>query len=254
MEIILKDLPRKFKKVKMDRVYDKLVKNNIDFYVRRGSECNELIYEKRHQVYSSGAKNFPNDLVFLFNNVQQDCKKFLAKYPFVDLPPKVNVSEYNWKYEHENGTITGTDLNHAFWRIAYVKGYISKRTYEFGLNDKAKALRLATLSVLGREKKYDKFIGGKFIESVVLKEKNESLQNIYKDIRYSCYYMMYELSQMLGNDFDCWRTDCIYYRDTPKNRKIVQDYFEEREMLFKQLVYSSMDVFNLTENNPVDLE
>ena len=253
MEIILKDLPRKFKKVKMDSIFDKLVKNNIDFYVRRGSECNELIYEKRHQVYGSTKGNFPKDKVFLFNNVQQDCKKFLVKYSFIDLPPKVDVSNYNWDYDHESGVITGTDLNHAFWRIAYVKGYISKKTYEFGLDDRAKALRLATLSVLGREKKYDKFIAGKFVESVVLKEKNEKLQNIYKDIRYSCYYMMHELSQMLGKDFDCWRTDCIYYRDTPENRKIVHDYFEEREMMFKQLVYNSMDAFKVAENKTENL-
>jgi hypothetical protein len=247
MEIILKELPRKYKKVKMDRVYDKLVRNKIDFFVRRGSECNELIYDKEHRVYSSGNKNFPNDKIFLFNIVQQDCKKFLAKYSFVELPPKVNVSEYNYDYEHGEGVITGTDLDHAFWRIAYVKGYISKKTYDYGLDDRAKALRLATLSVLGREKSYEKFVEGEFVELVILKQKDEKLQSIYKDIRYSCYYMMYELATMLGNDFDCWRTDCIYYRDTLENRKIVHDYFEEREMMFKQLVYNSMDAFSIAE-------
>jgi hypothetical protein len=41
---------------------------------------------------------------------------------------------------------------------------------------------------------------------------------------------------MLKDDFESWKTDCIYYRDTPENRKIVHNYFEEREMLFKQLV------------------
>jgi hypothetical protein len=52
---------------------------------------------------------------------------------------------------------------------------------------------------------------------------------------------------MLGEEFDCYKTDCIYYRDTEVNRKIVHDYFEEREMLFKQLVYSSMDSFTIKE-------
>jgi hypothetical protein len=64
---------------------------------------------------------------------------------------------------------------------------------------------------------------------------------VYADIRFSCFYMMYELSVMLGEDFDCWRTDCIYYRDTPENRKTVQDYFDEREMLWKQLVFDKTD-------------
>jgi hypothetical protein len=58
---------------------------------------------------------------------------------------------------------------------------------------------------------------------------------------------MYEISILLGQEFDCWKTDCIYYRDTEANRKIVQGYFEEREMLFKQLVYNSMDSFEIKE-------
>lgn len=249
MEIILKDLPRKYKKVKIDRTLENLKVNEIDFYLRKGTECNELIYENQHRVYTSGSKNFPNDKVFLFNLVQQDCKKFLAKNPFIDLPPKVNVSEYNYDYDHDKGVITGTDLDHAYWRIAYVKGYISKKTYDYGLDDRAKALRLATLSVLGREKAYDKYVKGVFKETVVLKKKDEQLQKVYKDIRFSCYYMMYELSQMLGEDFDSWKTDCIYYRDTPANRALVQGYFEEREMMFKQLVYNAMDAFLNSQEN-----
>lgn len=247
MELILKDLPRQYKKVKVDKIYDKLVRCKVNFYMRRGTECNELIYDNNHRVYSTENKNFPNKLIFLFNTVQQDCKKFLKEFSLINLPPKVNVSEYNYNYDHDKGVLTGTDLNHAFWRIAYVKGYISKKTYERGLDDRAKALRLATLSVLGREKSYEKYVDGVYSENIVGKEKNEQLQMIYLDIRYSCYYMMYELSQLLGDEFDCWRTDCIYYRDTPENRKIVNGYFEEREMLFKQLVFNSMDSFVIAE-------
>lgn len=249
MELILKDFERKYKKVKMDSTYNKLIKHKVSFFLRKGTECNELIYDGNHRVFKTENKNFPNDLIFLFNLVQNDCKNFLVKNPFIELPPKVNVAEYNYNYDHDKGNLTGTDLNHAFWRIAYVKGYIRKKTYEYGMPDKAKALRLATLSTLGREKSYEKYVNGEFVGTIVGKEKNEQLQFIYKDIRYSCYYMMYELSQMLGDDFDCWRTDCIYYRDTPENRTLVHNYFEEREMLFKQLVYNSMDSFVIKEES-----
>lgn len=246
MELNLKELPRTYKKVKVDRVFNKLVRNKVGFLIRRGTECNELVYDKEHRVYSSGNKNFPNNKIFLFNLVQQDCRKFLAKYPFIELPPKHSVSLYNYDYDHNKGVITGTDLNHAYWRIAYVKGYISKKTYNHGLDDKAKALRLATLSVLGREKVFERWEDGEFFELVTLKKRDPQLQKVYLDIRYSCYYMMHELSVLLGEDFDCWKTDCIYYRDTLKNRRIVNDYFEEREMLFKQLVYNSMDAFSIS--------
>ena len=53
--------------------------------------------------------------------------------------------------------------------------------------------------------------------------------------------MMWEISELLGEDFFCWKTDCIYYRDTPENRNIVHKYLEEREMLFKQLVFNDSE-------------
>jgi hypothetical protein len=165
-----------------------------------------------------------------------DVKNFLKINPYIDIPPKVNTIEFNYNYNDEIGTITATDLDHAFWRIAYVKGYITKKTYTKGLPTSGKAIRLASLSKLGNGKKFDRYVNGEFVEQIVAKKSDATLQKVYVDIRYSCYYMMYELSQILKDDFESWKTDCIYYRDTPENRTIVHNYFEEREMMFKQLI------------------
>jgi hypothetical protein len=229
-------LKRIYSKTKVDRFYNKLVQGKGNFLVRFGSECNELIFDNVHNVFSTENKNFDSKLICLFNMVQSDVKNFLNINPYIDIPPKVNTSEYNYNYDDEVGTITATDLDHAFWRIAYVKGYITKKTYTKGLPTSGKAIRLASLSVLGRGKKFDRYVDGKFIENVVTKKSDATLQKVYVDIRYSCYYMMYELSQILKDDFESWKTDCIYYRDTPENRTIVHNYFEEREMMFKQLI------------------
>ena len=229
-------LKRIYSKTKVDRFYNKLVQGKGNFLVRFGSECNELIFDNVHNVFSTENKNFDSKLICLFNMVQSDVKNFLNINPYIDIPPKVNTSEYNYKYDDEVGSITATDLDHAFWRIAYVKGYITKKTYTKGLPTSGKAIRLASLSVLGRGKKFDRYVDGKFIENVVTKKSDATLQKVYVDIRYSCYYMMYELSQILKDDFESWKTDCIYYRDTPENRTIVHNYFEEREMMFKQLI------------------
>jgi hypothetical protein len=229
-------LKRIYSKTKVDRFYNKLVKGKGNFLIRFGSECNELIFDKVHNVFTTANKNFDNKLLCLFSMVQNDVNKFLAINPYIDIPPRVNTAEFNYKYDDEIGTLTGTDLDHAFWRIAYVKGYITKKTYNKGLPTSGKAIRLASLSVLGRGKKFDRYVDGEFFEKVVAKKPDETLQKVYVDIRYSCYYMMYELSVLLKNNFESWRTDCIYYRDTPENRTIVHNYFEEREMLFKQLI------------------
>jgi hypothetical protein len=229
-------ITRKYTIGNVDRFVKKLIKGKGDFLVRFGSECSEVVFDNHHSLYANKNKNFPNDMIFLFSLVQQDVKKFVKDMDYIELPPKVNVTEYNYNYDHNIGKLTGTDLNHAFWRIAYLKGYISEKTYEHGLIEKAKALRLATLSVLGREKKYEKYQNGVKIDDIIIRPKNEILQLVYKDIRYSCYYTMYELSKLLGDDFDCWKTDCIYYRDTFENRKKIHDFLDERNILYKQLV------------------
>ena len=86
--------------------------------------------------------------------------------------------------------LTGTDLDHAYWRIAYIKNYISKKTYEYGLDEKAKALRLATISILGREKKYLEYKDGVLVGEVIRQAKDERLHDIFLDVRYSCFFMM----------------------------------------------------------------
>lgn len=237
MEIQEEKLQRSYSKAKVDRFYQKLVNGKGNFLMRKGSECNEIIFDNTHNVFATESQNFPSILLFLFNLVQSDVKKHLSVNPVVNLPPKVNSSFFNYGYEHERGTLTATDLDHAFWRIAYTKGYVRKETYEKGLHPLGKAIRLASLSILGREKKYEKYVDGIKVDTIIRKKKDELLQKVYVDIRYSCYYMMYELSQLLGEDFDSWKTDCIFYRDTPENRKLVHDYFDKKSMLYKQLVY-----------------
>ena len=229
-------LKRIYSKTKVDTFFNKLVKGKGNFLIRFGSECNELIFDNAHNVFATVNKNFDIKLLCLFSMVQNDVNNFLDINPYIDIPPKVNTAEYNYSYNDEIGTLTATDLDHAFWRIAYVKGYITKNTYQKGLPSTGKAIRLASLSVLGRGKKFDKYVEGEFVESIQIKKPDATLQKVYVDIRYSCYYMMYELSQILKDDFESWKTDCIYYRDTPETRKIVHNYFEEREMLFKQLI------------------
>jgi hypothetical protein len=44
------------------------------------------------------------------------------------------------------------------------------------------------------------------------------------------------LAEMLADDFICYKTDCIYYKDTPKNRDLVQIYLDSVNMEWKQLI------------------
>ena len=45
------------------------------------------------------------------------------------------------------------------------------------------------------------------------------------------------MKKILGIDFLCYKTDAIYYIDTKENRKKVNDFFYDNDLLMKQLEY-----------------
>jgi len=241
-------MKKQFKNFSCDRTFKKLVGGKQNFLIRKGSDINQIIFGDNHYLFATENKNFPKNKLYLFKMVNDDVKKFIDNNPFIDLPPQKKIKDFNYDYDDEVGTITGTDLDHAYWRIAYVKGYISKKTYQHGIKDeKSKNIRLATLGVLGTEKKYERYENGECIGTVVLKKENKAMKLIYKDIRLSCFFMMYELSILLGENFESWNTDCIYYRDSFENRKLVHDFFDMHNMLYKQLTYNTIDSFKELE-------
>lgn len=174
--------------------------------------------------------------MFLFGMVRKDAKKFLKEKKNFKLPTKYSQIEYRGTLD-ENllGKITGTDLNHAYWRIAYNEGVISGNTYLKGLPDKFKAVRLAALSTLGANKKYQIIKNGEITHDLKIITGDAELQRVYMLIRYTCYKYMNQVKRKLGKDFLCYKTDCIYYIDTKENRKKVNDFFKEKELFSKQL-------------------
>ena len=231
-----KALTRKYvKSGSVDNYIKDLVSNKLSFSVRRASECTEILMDDKHIVFASQS-NFPKKKIYLFNNVKQQVSKWL-KENVVFLPDEINSIKYNYDYDTEEGTMCGTDLNHAYWRIAYLYGMINEKTYISGLDTECKALRLATLSVLGREKKFDSYENGEIKQSYVYQKENVDLKNVFKFIRLTCFSFMKEASDLLGDDFFAWKTDCIYYRENLKNIKMVQDYFDQFNLTYKQLGY-----------------
>jgi hypothetical protein len=211
-----------------------------DGYIKKGTFTNEVVWGKYSYIFSildkKKQKAFKQGM-FLFGMVRKDSKAYLKKNKNIKLPTKYNQIEYYNGYLNEDmfGKVTGTDLNHAYWRIAFNLGIISDMTYLKGLDDKFKSVRLAALSTLGADKKYKIIKAGKITDELKIIKGDESLQLIYKLIRYTCYKYMAQVKKQLKSDFLCYKTDAIYYIDTKENRKIVRDFFKEKDLLMKQL-------------------
>ena len=104
---------------------------------------------------------------------------------------------------------------------------ITKKTYLKGIEKEGfKPIRLSTLSCLGKDKMYKVYKNGEHKNNELHKGDTE-LQNFYLDIRYATYGVLKGISEELGSDFCCWKTDCIYFYDTKKNRKLVKKRIEE---------------------------
>ena len=231
----VKYCPKSYEKFLMNQ----LISRKGNALIKTGTFTNEIVWGNYSYIFTvlnkQKQKSFKKGM-FFFGMVRRDAKLYLKDNPVIKLPKKYGQIEYRGNLNEELfGKVTGTDLNHAYWRIAYNLGIIGEVTYLKGLKDEFKAVRLAALSTLGAHKKYQKIKNGELINEYKIIQGNEDLQQIYKLIRYTCYRYMNQVKKLLGSDFLCYKTDCIYYVDNKDNRKIVRDFFKEKDLLMKQL-------------------
>jgi len=198
--------------------YTKLKKS---FKIRESSNYVEIVHQSGKKLYHNKNNKFAKGL-YLFRMVKKDIQNYISENE-VNVYQQLPTNFYNSDYNRENETI-GIDINNAYWSVALLKGYITEKTYLKGLEkEDLKSIRLSTLSTLGKKRIYKVYVNGEYSHN---EEKNESLilQNVYNDIRYSTYGVMYELSEILQNDFYCWKTDCVFFKNTKKNIKIVKEH------------------------------
>jgi hypothetical protein len=219
-------------------ILNRMSNQKADGYLKKGTFSTELVWGNYSYIFSNlnveKQKAFKKGM-FLFGMVRKDVKDYLKEHK-VKLPTKNRQIEYNGKINEEIlGKVTGTDLNHAYWRIAFNLGIITERTYLKGLSDEFKSVRLAALSTMGAKKRYQIIKDGVLTNDFYVVEGVQEYQEVYTLIRYTCYGYMANLKKMLGKDFLCYKTDAIYYMDTKANRTKVEKYLKEKDLLMKQL-------------------
>ena len=208
----------------IDQLIDNYKQLKKSFKVRESANYIELITSTGQKIYQNKSKRFTGGL-YLFGMVKKDIKNYLEEHgevePFEELP----VNYINTKYDYEKDVI-GMDINNAYWHVALLKGYITQTTYEKGLEKEGlKSIRLASLSSLGKSRVYNVYENGEHKNDEKVKT-DDSLQNVYLDIRYSTYGVMREIARELGDDFCSWKTDCVFFHDTFQNREKVREIIE----------------------------
>lgn len=206
-----------------------------DGYFRKNIFGGQLIWGDR--LFTMKNKNSMSNMkhMFIFAHVKKNAVAYGKTHK---LKPSKWIASIVWNTNKNNNgkKIVGTDLDDAYWTIAYKKGIISEKTYNHGLRINKKSLCLAALATLGSDKTYQDIKHGVLTGDITIVKGDDNLKLIYQSIRHTCFNYMITLSKMLGDDFVCYKTDCIYYVSTKKNIKMVAEFFESKGLDTKMMM------------------
>jgi hypothetical protein len=213
----------------------KLSTYNDEYFFKLHDNVNYVSFGNQLFVHSKNS-SFKNGL-FLFGMVKQDFNSYLLlnKKPlFIDSYKPSFTSKNEIK---ANTKTYSYDINHAYWRIAYINGYISENTYNHGLrlknkDDNMKQLYCMALSVQGNTKTLDGYVGNIKTGNKIVIDKNPIHRLIYANIRNLTHKIMDELAYMLGEDFISYNVDCISFKNA-KNKIKVENYLKNQNLTFK---------------------
>jgi hypothetical protein len=222
---------------------------NLPIYIREGTFTTDVIMDNiLYQIQKKvPTKSRIKVGTFLFSMVKADAIKYISKNKNIILPTEYPVNCFTENKQSLKKKWIATDINSAYWNIAYNLDVIQKNTYEKGLQypKNYKTLRLAALSVLGQERQYKGMIGDELTGlNIILKSDNKMI-NIYKLIRYTCYQYMNDLRLLLKKDFICYRTDEIVYVATDKNIALVENYLHEKGLNCKHKEHAPTEITDL---------
>lgn len=220
-----------------EQFIDRLKRRGTSYYVRQGTECVEVVVDEINFFFKK-EKRFPLHFLYLFGLVRKEAGEWTSQKTQIDLPVEYPSVKYNYDFKQGKSKIVGYDVNHAYWRLAKNLGIIRPSTFEKALKPEAKAIRLAALSTMGRSKVYEFYKGGEIFDGKKhITQEDKLLMDAYKLIRLTCFKIMFDASEILGEDFDCWKTDCIYFRDSEENRKTMSKFFRDNGLTYKLLEY-----------------
>jgi hypothetical protein len=224
-----------FKQGTGELLIKKLATYNEEYFFREQDKMNYIAFG--NTVYMHSKSNSFKKGLFLFGLVKKDFDKWL------NLNPQPKFIE-NYKPTFSAKTINKAkkysyDINHAYWRIAFLEGYISENTYNHGLrlkdsDENMKQLYCMALSVQGSSKTLEGYIGEKKTGNKLVIQKNPIHKEIYSDIRNRTYQIMDQLAYELGADFIDYNVDCISFTNA-KNKPKVEQYLKSHNLTFKQI-------------------
>lgn len=161
--------------------------------------------------------------------------RYIKKVKF-DVPeirkeyPVVFTNRFFWDSIPANTEFYVIDAKHAYWRIAFLHGYIGQKLYEKYADDKkmktVKNISLAVLNSIHKMEYYKK--GKKFAE---IECNTSQYSRVYNNIRYFSYNLCGKIRNDLDDACFAYRTDGVFLLKPGLAR--VKKIFEANNLLYK---------------------
>lgn len=171
----------------------------------------------------------------LMKNVRSSVTRYIKSVNF-QVPeikkeyPVIFTNRLFWESIPDNTDFYIIDAKHAYWRIAFLLGYIKKGMYEkYAENKEIKAVRNIALAILNSSHKCEYYQNRKKIHEC---ECDTSLYSrVYNNIRYFSYNLCGRLRNDLDNACFAYRTDGVFLLRFGLYR--AKKIFEENNLLYK---------------------
>lgn len=224
-----------------------IVKNNltnrkVTFAIEKRGNSNYFLHgKKRTTAFKEGdkslAEHFKDPIAKrLIMDVHQQVDSYIKQSglhiePTKPLHPPFYKESSAYKELEVGMELCYIDIKHAYWRVAYINGYISKHLYNLVAEDeKYKLCRNIALSTLVSQRKRDYYFDGVFLHTI---DSDKSMREvIYTNIRQTTYNLIGGLAEAIGDACFTYRVDGLL---TVYDQSIIDyahEYFNQKEILF----------------------
>ena len=230
---------RKLSNQDFDNYIKGLQNSQKTFIIERKRNVKALILNHKLLFLNRNRLTFSNDerklAVNLFSRVKKNVNSFLGEENFIIDKVKNRCSSTNsnskkYKSLKPEASFYYIDIKHCYWRIAYLKGYISKRLYDDVLSKpKFKTFRNMALACIVAPKIRDYYIEGIKVNTIV--EDKRHYRIVYDNIRFTAYNTMGHCMKIAKVGFLGYRTDGIMLLESAL--KGVENYLKKENLDYR---------------------
>jgi hypothetical protein len=234
-----------------DIVKNTLIQKKLTFFIDTSASSSYIVMDnKKRASYKTGTAELSSYFkdrakANIISTVHGQVYRFIREHglEIEKVIPEYPSQGKNFKLfrELEPGTeLAYIDIKHAYWRVAFILGYISKSTYKKYANDPEYKLgRNVALSTLVSKKRREVYIEGKYRDTIHCNK--NILETVYSNIRYKTYNIIGELAELLGDGCFLYRVDGLLSLYDMTTIMYCRDYFKKENVLFDVVKYIKKD-------------